>query len=226
MAYADRIKDTIAVAGGGTGTITLTGTPPATYRALSNIGATGTTFDYVMEDGTNWEIGVGTTGATANTFTRAVTFSSNSNTAVNFAAAANFFITASATSITALLSATGTQTVTNKRVTARSVNIGTPVSAGLPAINTDACDEYRITALAAAITSFTTNLTGTPNQGDCLTLEITDNGTIRGLAWGSKFESSTIVLPTTTVASALLTISLKWNSAAAGGGKWRCIGVA
>ena len=101
--------------------------------------------------------------------------------------------------------------------------VGTTASSATPTIDTDNLDVYRITALAAAITSFTTNLTGTPVDGDELHIAITDNGTARALAWGAKFEASTVVLPTTTVISARLDVWFVWNVVTS---KWRCVRVA
>lgn len=113
-----------------------------------------------------------------------------------------------------------TDTLTNKRITKR---VGTTTSSGTPTINTDNVDVYIITAQAAAITSFTTNLSGTPTDGQSLIISITDNGTARAITWGSSFESSTVSLPTTTVTSARLDVGFIWNAATS---KWRCIGVA
>lgn len=119
------------------------------------------------------------------------------------------------------LTASNTATLTNKRITART---GSTTSSATPTINTDNVDVYQITALAAAITSFTTNLSGTPSDGDVLVIEITDNGTPRAITWGASFESSgNATLPTTTVTSTKLTTGLMWNSATT---KWRCVGVA
>lgn len=118
------------------------------------------------------------------------------------------------------VTATGTQTLTNKRNTRRFVSV---TQSATPTINTDNADVISITGLAQAITSMTTNLTGTPNPGDTLLFEITDNGTARALTWGASFEPSTVPLPTTTVASALLTVGTRWNTATS---KWRCVAVA
>ena len=115
---------------------------------------------------------------------------------------------------------TDTNTLTNKRITARS---GTVASSATPTINTDNVDYYSITALAAAITSFTTNLSGTPTIGQTLWISITDNGTARAITWGASFESSTITLPTTTVISTRLDVAFIWNEATS---KWRCVGTA
>lgn len=114
-----------------------------------------------------------------------------------------------------------TQTLTNKRITKRT---GTVASSATPTINTDNVDFYSITALATAITSMTTNLSGTPTEGQTLWIAITDNGTARAITWGASFEDSgTIPLPTTTVISTRLDVGLVWNSVTS---KWRCVAVA
>lgn len=115
---------------------------------------------------------------------------------------------------------TTTQTLTNKRVTRRVV---TTTQAAAPAINTDNTDMATITGLAQAITSFTTNLTGTPTMGDFLEIQITDNGTARALTFGASFAASTVALPTTTVISTLLHVLFEWDS---GSSKWICVAVA
>lgn len=113
-----------------------------------------------------------------------------------------------------------TQTLTNKRVTRRLV---ATTQSATPTINTDNTDISNITGLAQAITSFTTNLTGTPVDGDLLEIRITDNGTARALTFGTSFEATTVALPTTTVISTMLRILFEWNAAAS---KWDCLAVA
>lgn len=113
---------------------------------------------------------------------------------------------------------TDTNTLTNKRITART---GTTTSSATPTINTDNVDFYSITAQAVNITSFTTNLSGTPTDAQTLWISIKDNGTARAIAWGASFESSTIALPTTTVISTRLDVAFIWTGAI-----WRCVGVA
>lgn len=122
---------------------------------------------------------------------------------------------------TTVVGLTDTQTLTNKRITKRT---GTTASSATPTINTDNVDFYSITALAADITSFTTNLSGTPTEGQTLWIAITDNGTARAITWGTSFESSgNVTLPTTTVVSTRLDVGFVWNSATS---KWRCVAVA
>lgn len=113
-----------------------------------------------------------------------------------------------------------TRTVSNMRVTKR---VGSTASSATPTINTDNVDMYIITALAAAITSFTSNLSGTPTDGQTLWISITDNGTARAITWGASFEASTVALPTTTVISTRLDVGFIWNAATS---KWRCVAVA
>ncbi len=115
---------------------------------------------------------------------------------------------------------TDTQTLTNKRITPRS---GTTASSGTPTINTDNTDIYTITALAAAITSFTTNLSGTPTEGQSLIIRIKDNGTARAITWGASFASRGATLPTTTVISKTLYVGLIWNTVTS---TWDCIATA
>lgn len=121
---------------------------------------------------------------------------------------------------TTIVTLTGTQTLTNKRVTKRVV---TTTQSATPIINTDNTDVAYITGLAQAVTSFTTNLSGTPLNGDTLIIDVTDNGTGRALTFGTSFEASTIALPTTTVSFTKLTIGFRWNIATS---KWTCVAVA
>lgn len=109
-----------------------------------------------------------------------------------------------------------TNTLTNKRVTPRITSIA---SNATPTVNTDNCDCVTITALAAAITSMTTNLTGTPSNFDQLEFRILDNGTARAITWGASFASGTGTLPTTTILGKALSVYLEWDSVQA---KWMC----
>lgn len=114
----------------------------------------------------------------------------------------------------------GTETLTNKRITKRR---STVASSATPTINSDNVDIFAITALATAITSMTTNLSGTPTPEQPLIITITDDGTARAITWGSSFASTTNgTLPTTTVISTRLRIILWWNDVTS---KWDCVGV-
>ena len=110
-----------------------------------------------------------------------------------------------------------TQTLTNKRITPR---VGTTTSHATPTINTDNVDIFRITAQAEAITSMTTNLSGTPTDSQGLIIEVTGTAA-RAITWGASFEASTVALPTTTVSTNKLTVGFMWNSVTS---KWRAVG--
>lgn len=113
-----------------------------------------------------------------------------------------------------------TSTLSNKRVTPR---VGTVASSATPTINTDTVDQFNITALAADITSMTTNLSGTPTDGQRLLIRITDNGTARAITWGASFASSGVAtLLATTVVSQTHLVGLIYDSADS---KWVCMAV-
>lgn len=89
-----------------------------------------------------------------------------------------------------------------------------------PSTDTDALDFKHFTGLNTAITSMTTNLTGTPTEAQKLWLAFTDNGTARAITWGASFENGPATLPTTTVASTRLDVGFIWNTVTS---KWRCV---
>lgn len=111
---------------------------------------------------------------------------------------------------------TSTNTFTNKRITPR---VGSTTSSATPTIDTDSYDIYRLTAQAADITSFTTNLSGTPTHGQQLIIEVTGTAA-RAITWGASFESGAVDLPTTTITTQMLSVGLMYNS---GTSKWRCM---
>jgi hypothetical protein len=100
--------------------------------------------------------------------------------------------------------------------------VGSATSSATPTINTNIYDVYKLTAQAVDITSFTTNLSGTPTDTQFLEIIITGTAA-RAITWGSSFVSSAIALPTTTVTTATLRVTLQYDSVLA---KWVCVGVA
>ena len=76
-------------------------------------------------------------------------------------------------------------------------------------------------ASTAAI-NLSTNQTGTPVDGDTLRISITGTAAV-GITMGTKFEASTVALPTTTVTTARLDIGCIWNSETS---LWRVVAVA
>lgn len=109
-----------------------------------------------------------------------------------------------------------TATLTNKRITKR---VGTDTSSATPTINTDNVDVFKLTAQAVDITSFTTNLTGTPSDFDSIIISITGTAS-RAITWGSSFENGAATLPTATSGTNTLDVMFRWNSTTS---KWRCM---
>lgn len=112
----------------------------------------------------------------------------------------------------------GTIALTSDITAARVPRVGTTTSSATPTINTDNYDMYTLTAQAADITSFTTNLSGTPTDGQKLIIRITGTAA-RAITWGASFSSSTVTLPTTTVTTAMLTVGFIYDSVSA---TWVC----
>lgn len=121
------------------------------------------------------------------------------------------------------LQTNGTVRLSNAGVlqnTAVKLRVGSTASSATPSINTDTTDMFEITAQAAAIASMTTNLTGTPVDGQKLLIRVKDNGTARAITWGASFGSSGIAtLLATTAASKTHMIGLIYDSTAT---KWIC----
>jgi phenylalanyl-tRNA synthetase beta subunit len=88
-----------------------------------------------------------------------------------------------------------------------------------PTIDID--DQYSVTALAAAATIAAP--TGTPLEGQKLTIRIKDNGTARALTWNAIYRIIGVTLPTTTVANKLMYIGCIYNSTDT---KWDVVSVA
>ena len=109
---------------------------------------------------------------------------------------------------------TSTDTLTNKRVTKRTLALS--ANSATPAINTDNYDVVHITAQSAAITSMTSGLTGTPVDGDELKISITGSTSI-AITWGASFEG--YLLPSTTSGTLRMDMEFKWNTETS---KWKC----
>jgi hypothetical protein len=83
-------------------------------------------------------------------------------------------------------------------------------SSATPTPNADTTDLFSLTAQAAAAAFV--NPTGTPSNGQRLTIRIKDNGTARALTWGTAYVAGGVALPATTVLSKILTLGWIYNS--------------
>lgn len=154
----------------------------------------------------------------AQTFTGVQTFSSAPVLSTN-TLTANGNLMTFPTSAQTIVGRTSTDTLTNKRITRRLTTTNAP--GATPTTNTDNVDIMNFTGLATAITSMTTNLSGTPVDGDMIEFRFTDNGTARAITWGASFGATTVALPTTTVISTMLRVLFEHN-----GSIWQCVAVA
>jgi hypothetical protein len=110
------------------------------------------------------------------------------------------------------------RTVGQMKTFMRTKRITSESSSATPTINTDNCDVHRITALAANVTSMTTNLTGTPTSMQVLGIEVTPTAT-RTVTWGASFESSVeFTLPTEFTGTDTGLYLFYWNTITS---KWR-----
>lgn len=198
----------------GVEVVTLTGTQTLTNKTLTTprvssvydsngnaiigFNAVASAVNYVQIS--NRAAGVGDPGLTA--------AGSDTNISVNLATKGTGIVKANSVEVATI---SGSQTLTNKRITAR---IGTTASSATPTINTDTVDQFNVTALAEAITSMTTNLSGTPADGQRLRIRFKDDGTGRAIAWGASFVGNLLA---TTVATKTHIQELVYDSAAA---KW------
>ena len=208
MEYKDSIKDQTTTT--GTGSITLTSPAISGYRTFTSSHTTGATVRYRINNSaqTEWEVGEGVYTLATDTLTRVTVYaSSNANALVNFSAGTK-------TVITGFIAQDFAGGYINR--------VGTATSSATPSINTDLYDVYQLTAQAANITSFTTNLTGTPVNRQVLVICIKGTAA-RTITWGASFSSSTITLPATTVSTDELYVTLMYSSVLA---TWVCVGVA
>ncbi len=224
------------VMGGGTTVVTATN---ATYSASNNTSAGillgngtgsittlvgGTTGNVVTWNGTAWtSAAVGTGNVTGASLTSGSLVVGGGSNAITVTTTGTGVVTAlgiNANAAGGVVTTNGTATLTGKRITAR---ITTITSSATPTINTDDADAVTITALAAAITSMSTNLSGTPVNFDQLIFRIKDDGTARAITWGASFEACGAALPTTTVISKRLYVLFIYDSVA---GKWGCVSTA
>jgi hypothetical protein len=117
------------------------------------------------------------------------------------------------TSTDTLVGRATTDTLTNKRITPRVTSI-TGSAGGTITPTGDTADQYNITALGASATFAIPS--GTPTDGQKLSIRIKDNGTGRALTWTTSAGGYRVIgttLPTTTTASKTVYVGCVYNSA-------------
>jgi hypothetical protein len=111
------------------------------------------------------------------------------------------------------ISASGTATLTNKRIDPRVFSTASATSV-TPDISTT--DMYVYTALSTAIT-VNASTGGSPVDGNKMTFRFKDNGTARGITWttsgSNSFRAVGVTLPTTTVINKVTYVGCIYNAA-------------
>jgi hypothetical protein len=110
----------------------------------------------------------------------------------------------------AVVGTTDTQTLTNKRVTPRVIGISSSATITPPS---DTVDQYQITALATSATIAIPS--GTPTDGQKLSIRIKDDGTARPLTWVTSSGGYRVIgtaLPSTTTANKTIYVGCIYNA--------------
>jgi hypothetical protein len=193
------VTGTLPVANGGTGTTSLTANNVILGNGTSavQVVAPGTNGNVLTSNGTTW-------------ISQAVPSSMVYPGAGMAVSTGTAWGTSKTTPAGDVVGTTDTQTLTNKRVTPRSLDIASSATITPPS---DTADQYEITALATAATIAAPS--GTPTDGQKLVLRFKDNGTARALTWtttSGAYRAIGVTLPTTTVLSKVLYVGCIWNA--------------
>jgi hypothetical protein len=189
------------------------------FRNFSFLNNDDTTYYAATDSSGNYEVGIGTFLTSGTLLNRTTILASSStptpNVAVTFSGTVNVFVTlpSSVAVITSLA-----QTLTNKRITPR---VTTSTSTVTPNADTD--DQYNATALGSTATIAAP--TGTPTNGQRLTLRLVSGTSPTTLTWvttAGGYVGMGIVLPTSLVTSTYIgciynSTTSKWDVTAVTG---------
>jgi hypothetical protein len=176
----NRAKMTTATT--GTGTITL-GSAVAGYQSFADAGVVnGDVVRYVIEDGSDWEIGTGTYTSSGTALSRTVDESSNADAAINLSGTATVFVSAVAADV---VTPTATQTLANK--TAEKLMLNDGYTEEVFAISDGST--VNLDPNNGSIQTWTLGANRTPGQanwaaGQSITL-LVDDGTARTITWST-----------------------------------------
>ena len=123
----------------------------------------------------------------------------------SFTATGNTAVTLPTTGTLATLATA--ETFTNKRIDPRT---STATSTATLTPNISSFDQYNLTAQAVSLVIAAP--TGTPVDGNRLTIRITDNGTPQSISWDAAFRAIALPLPSTTIANKILYVGCIYNS--------------
>jgi hypothetical protein len=185
----------------GTGTITL-GSAESGYQSFANAGVTdGQVVRYVIEDGSNWEIGTGTYTASGTTLSRTVSESSNSDAEISLSGSAVVYVSATAAHFIPV-DANG-DFAAPEEFKAKSYNetyATVSSSSGSLTIN---CENGNVFALALSENVTSTTFSNPPASGTAygFTLKVTQDSTARTITWPASVDWPAATAPTLSTGS-------------------------
>jgi hypothetical protein len=199
---ADRVRETSTTT--GTGSYTLAGAVTG-FRAFSAVCADGDTVDYTVTDDTGWEVGIGT-WSTGGTLARTtILASSNSNSAVDWAAGTRkVFLTLPAARVGTWRADVNAADFLLTRPYLKNyaeVVTAPTISGGTLTLDLENGNIFDV-ALNAAITTLTISNPPATGRAGSFTLIFTADGTPRAVTWGGAIKWPGGTAPTLTSTNA------------------------